>query len=52
MKKVLMVSAFIPHYREELIKGLAQQCNLTVTSLNLNKFNLILLIKKLNRFFR
>ncbi|QGG47305.1 glycosyltransferase [Heliorestis convoluta] len=39
MKKVLILSAFIPHYREKLIKQFAQKCSLTVTSLELEKLN-------------
>ncbi len=41
MKKVLMVSAYIPHYREDLIIGLSEKCDLTVTSMDVEKLNLL-----------
>lgn len=41
MKKVLMLSTFIPHYREGLMQLMSKKCNLTVTSVDLETLNLI-----------
>ncbi|WP_147802804.1 glycosyltransferase [Alkalicoccus halolimnae] len=52
MNKVLFLSAFIPHYREELIKQLSKDCSLTVTSLDLEKLNLISLKENQNNSYK